>query len=102
MKQLVFQRKMDNMDSTRYLQDALQIAQEFSTPLASVAGLTLGAILYQQRYDSQRTLPLVRQATAIAAEHGMLYWQTITHIIGGWSEIRESEIDENQAVDKIG
>ena len=76
------------MDSAvQRCQEALELANQSGSPLASVTILTQASILYCYLHDPKKVLELTSEAATIASTKGMLYWQMIAQILSGWAAV---------------
>ena len=69
------------------IRDAIALAETLSEPHGLAHALTFGAVLHQLRRDRTVAREYADAALALSEEHGMVLYQAMARIVGGWALI---------------
>ncbi len=79
----------DSDERTRERTDtAVAAAEACRKPLAAAYGYGCAALTRMMLGDNSATRRLARKTERAAAEHGLVYWAALAHILRGWADAR--------------
>jgi class 3 adenylate cyclase/tetratricopeptide (TPR) repeat protein len=77
---------------------AIAQARASSSPLVLVQALCFAGLVHRFRREPDVAAPLVREAARLAAEHGIIYWVSVTEGLDAWMHLERGEAAEAVAL----
>jgi class 3 adenylate cyclase len=77
---------------------AIAQARATSSPLVLVQALCFAGLVHRFRREPDAAAPHVREAARLAAEHGIIYWVSVTEGLDAWMHLERGEAAEAVAL----